>query len=495
VRLSDRLSRSQKDVSSLAAEAPASGPEGTPPVPQPLAESPAAPARTPFASPLSSLNVNSAPPVVDALAGLKQRAALALFERMGTRFGDSSSSSEEDLRASAVEELSAVIDEEQVPLSPEERRRLIREIADEVMGLGPLQRLLEDPSVTEIMVNRFDQIYIERNGHLTLTGSQFSSDDHLRKVIERIVSRVGRRIDESSPLVDARLEDGSRVNAIIPPLAVNGPSLTIRKFSHVPLTVRNLIEWGSITVEMAELLSACVRARLNIIVSGGTGTGKTTLLNVLSSFIPEDDRIVTIEDAVELQLQQEHVVRLESRPANIEGKGAVGIRELVRNSLRMRPDRIIVGEVRSGESLDMLQAMNTGHDGSLSTVHANSPRDAVARLETLVLMAGMDLPLRAIREQVSSAVDLIIQVTRLRDGSRRVTHVTEVQGMEGDIVTLQDVFLFDYAAGMDPQGRFLGRPVSTGIRPRFLDRFSELGISVSPAVFGAAMMPMPTGRR
>ncbi|KQR82923.1 pilus assembly protein CpaF [Arthrobacter sp. Leaf337] len=495
MRLSDRLSRSQNDVSSVSPEASAGGSEETPRLSAPFAEPSAAPVRAPSASPLAALNANPAPPVVDALAGLKQRAALALFERMGTRFGDSSSSSEEELRASAVEELSAVIDEEQVPLSPEERRRLIREIADEVMGLGPLQRLLEDPSVTEIMVNRYDQIYIERNGHLTLTGSQFSSDDHLRKVIERIVSKVGRRIDESSPLVDARLEDGSRVNAIIPPLAVNGPSLTIRKFSHVPLTVRNLIEWGSITVEMAELLSACVRARLNIIVSGGTGTGKTTLLNVLSSFIPEEDRIVTIEDAVELQLQQEHVVRLESRPPNIEGKGAIGIRELVRNSLRMRPDRIIVGEVRSGESLDMLQAMNTGHDGSLSTVHANSPRDAVARLETLVLMAGMDLPLRAIREQVSSAVDLIIQVTRLRDGSRRVTHVTEVQGMEGDIVTLQDVFLFDYAAGMDPQGRFLGRPVSTGIRPRFLDRFSELGISVSPAVFGAAMAPMPAGRR
>lgn len=493
MRLSDRLSRSQKDESTLATEAPPSAASEDSSARQFIADLPSTPVRAPYTSPLSSLSGTPAPQVVDALAGLKQRAALALFERMGTRFGDTSSSSEEELRASAIEELSAVIDDEQVPLSPEERRRLIREIADEVMGLGPLQRLLEDPSVTEIMVNRFNQIYIERNGHLTLTGSQFSSDDHLRKVIERIVSRVGRRIDESSPLVDARLEDGSRVNAIIPPLAVNGPSLTIRKFSHVPLTVRNLIEWGSITVEMAELLSACVRARLNIIVSGGTGTGKTTLLNVLSSFIPEDDRIVTIEDAVELQLQQEHVVRLESRPANIEGKGAVSIRELVRNSLRMRPDRIIVGEVRSGESLDMLQAMNTGHDGSLSTVHANSPRDAVARLETLVLMAGMDLPLRAIREQVSSAVDLLVQVTRLRDGSRRVTHVTEVQGMEGDIVTLQDVFLFDYAAGIDAQGRFLGRPVSTGIRPRFLDRFSELGISVSPAVFGTAMTP--TGRR
>jgi pilus assembly protein CpaF len=428
---------------------------------------------------------------VDALAGLKQRAAVALFERMGGRFNDSTIS-EQDLRAAAREELTKVIDAEQVPLSAEERTRLIRDVADDVLGYGPLQRLLDDPEVTEIMVNRMDQIYVERKGKLVLTGSRFSSEDHLRKVIERIVSRVGRRIDESSPLVDARLEDGSRVNAVIPPLAVGGSSLTIRKVSKVPLTVRNLIDFGTLTPEMAELLNACVKAKLNIIVSGGTGTGKTTLLNVLSSFLPDTDRIVTIEDAVDLQIQQEHVVRLESRPPNTEGKGEVTIRELLRNSLRMRPDRIVVGEVRGGESLDMLQAMNTGHDGSLSTVHSNSPRDAVARLETLVLMAGMDLPLRAIREQIASAVHLIIQISRLRDGTRRITHVTEVQGMEGDVVVLQDAFVFDFAAGVDQHGRFLGTPISTGIRPRFIDRFEDMGIHVSPAVFSGRE---PTGAR
>lgn len=420
----------------------------------------------------------------EALSGLKERASQALYERLGSRITDSSME-ESELHQFVKDELKAVVDEEQVPLSTVERQRLTREIIDDVLGHGPIQRYLDDASVTEIMVNRADQVYVERQGQLFLTDTKFANEDALRRVIERIVTRIGRRIDESSPLVDARLADGSRVNAIIPPLAVNGASLTIRKFGREALTVQKLISFGSLSPEMAELLQACVLAKMNIIVSGGTGTGKTTMLNVLSSFIPASDRIVTIEDAVELQLQQDHVVRLESRPANIEGKGEVSIRDLVRNSLRMRPDRIVVGEVRGGESLDMLQAMNTGHDGSISTVHANSPRDAVARLETLVLMAGMDLPLRAIREQIASAVNLIVHISRLRDGSRRVTHITEVQGMEGDIVTLQDAFVFDYSAGIDANGRFLGKPVPTGVRPRFTDRFAELGIQISPAVFGA----------
>nr|WP_277455852.1 CpaF family protein [Janibacter sp. DB-40] len=420
----------------------------------------------------------------DALTKLKDRATTTLFERIGARLNDPSLD-EDQLHHIVRTELNHVVEEEKVPLSGDERRRLIREVQDDVLGHGPLQRLLDDPEVTEIMVNGPEMVYVEHQGKLTRSDARFTSEEQLRRVIERIVSRVGRRIDESSPLVDARLADGSRVNAVIPPLAFSGSTLTIRKFAKDPFKVNDLIGFGTISPEMAELLQACVEARLNIIVSGGTGTGKTTLLNVLSSFIPEGERIVTIEDAVELQLQQEHIVRLESRPSNIEGKGEISIRELVRNSLRMRPDRIVVGEVRGGETLDMLQAMNTGHDGSLSTVHANSPRDAVARLETLVLMAGMDLPLRAIREQIASAVDVIVQLTRLRDGTRRVTAVTELQGMEGQTVTLQDAFLFDYSAGVDASGRFLGKPEPTGIRPTFTDRFADLGITLSPSVFGA----------
>jgi pilus assembly protein CpaF len=413
--------------------------------------------------------------VTDALAAVKARAVEELFKRLGTRINDPSLT-EEQLHEFVREELTAIIEDEQLLLTLDERARFIRDIEDDALGLGPLQRVLEDPSVTEIMVNGHDTIYVERNGKITRSSARFASEEHLRRAIERIVGRVGRRIDESSPMVDARLQDGSRVNAVVPPLAVRGSSLTIRKFSATPFTVDNLIEFGSMTPQIAELLRAAVESRLNILVSGGTGTGKTTLLNVLSSFIPDGERIVTIEDAIELNLQQDHVVQLEARPANIEGTGEVTIRDLVRNSLRMRPDRIVIGECRSGEALDMLQAMNTGHDGSISTLHSNAPRDCIARLETLVLMAGMDLPLRAIREQIASAVDLIVQIQRLRDGTRRITHVTEVLGMEGDVVVLQDAFLFDFSAGVDEHGKFRGVQRPTGVRPRFSDKFEEYGI-------------------
>ncbi|MGJ9405722.1 CpaF family protein [Nesterenkonia aurantiaca] len=485
--LSERLKAAQGGQQSQAEPVPAA-PAPTVREPSPVHEAP-----TPVpAQPVTRRTVASArerPPVParpeepdDALRRLKDSAAATLFQRIGARLNDPSLD-ERQLHALVRAELNAVIEKSSIPLSTEERKRLTAEVQDDVLGYGPLQRLLDDETVTEVMVNGPDMIYIEKSGQLQRAASRFASEEHLRLVIERIVSRIGRRIDESAPMVDARLLDGSRVNAVIPPLAFNGSSLTIRKFSKDPFKVADLVRFGTLSPEMAELLDACVAAKLNVIVSGGTGSGKTTLLNVLSSFIPEGERIVTIEDAVELQLQQDHVVRLESRPPNVEGKGEVSIRDLVRNSLRMRPDRIVVGEVRGGESLDMLQAMNTGHDGSLSTVHANSPRDAIARLETLVLMAGMDLPLRAIREQIASAVDLIVQLTRLRDGTRRVTAVTEVHGMEGQTVTLQDVFLFDYAAGVDDDGKFLGKPVSTGIRPRFTERFADLGITVSPGIF------------
>ncbi|MGH8945544.1 MAG: CpaF family protein [Acidimicrobiia bacterium] len=420
----------------------------------------------------------------DPLSGLKQRAQDALFARLGTRLYDASLT-EEQLRAFVLEELGQVMEVDRAPLSPGERQTMIGEISNDVLGYGPVERFLADSNVTEVMINSDESIYVERDGKLYQTEARFVSEDHLRRVIERIVSQVGRRIDESSPMVDARLPDGSRVNAVIPPLAVDGPVLTIRKFSKDPYKVDDLIAFGTMTPEMAQLLRACVEGRLNVLISGGTGTGKTTLLNVLSSFIPTDERIVTIEDAVELQLHQSHVVRLESRPPNIEGKGQITIRDLVRNSLRMRPDRIVVGEVRGSEALDMLQAMNTGHDGSLSTVHSNAPRDALARLETMVLMAGMDLPVRAIREQIASALDLIVHLTRLRDGTRRITHVTEVEGMEAEIITLQDVFLFDFSAGVGPDGRFRGTIKPTGIRPKFSDQLADLGIPLPPTVFGA----------
>ncbi|MET4637098.1 pilus assembly protein CpaF [Mycetocola sp. 2940] len=428
--------------------------------------------------------VPSVPLPIDPLFELKEKAAQALFERLGARLNDPNLS-EEQLHSFARAELSTIVAAEKVPLNAEERARLIDEIGADVLGYGPIEALLSEDAVTEIMVNGPDQIFVERSGRLRLDPARFSSEAQLRRVIERIVARVGRRIDESSPLVDARLADGSRVNAIIPPLAVDGSSLTIRKFAREPFTVTDLIRFGTMSPDIAAVLDACVKAKLNIIVSGGTGTGKTTLLNVLSGFIPADERIITIEDAVELQLQQEHVIRLESRPSNIEGKGEVTIRDLVRNSLRMRPDRIVIGECRGGETLDMLQAMNTGHEGSISTVHSNSPRDAISRLETLVLMSGMDLPLRAIREQIASAIDVIVQISRLKDGSRRITHVTEVQSMEGDVVTLQDAFVFDHSAGIGFDGALLGHAVATGVRPRFAEHFAELGIHLSPHVFQA----------
>jgi pilus assembly protein CpaF len=392
-------------------------------------------------------------------------------------------SNQVEVRRQIEELFGKVADEEGLALTRAERVRMLEQITDEILGLGPLEPLLRDETITEVMVNGPQQIYIEREGRLEMTNVTFQNDEHVMKIIQRIIAPIGRRIDESSPMVDARLADGSRVNAIIPPLSLVGPVLTIRKFAATPFTVEDLIRFGTATPDMFEFLEACVKARLNIFVSGGTGSGKTTMLNILSSFIPDDERIVTIEDAAELQLRQEHVVTLEARPSNIEGKGAIPIRELVRNALRMRPDRIVVGECRSAEALDMLQAMNTGHDGSMSTGHANTPRDMLSRLETMVLMAGMDLPLKAIREQIASAVDLIVHQNRLKDGTRKIVNITEVQGMEGDVIVMQDIFVFEQTAVVE--GKIEGRLRPTGIRPKFVEKFDAAGIHLPPNVFGS----------
>ena len=408
----------------------------------------------------------------------------ALLEHLDLATIDAKKLDDPSMRPKVLTALRQIVANMALKIPPEiDRDTLIGELSDEALGLGPLERFLSDPKVSEIMVVDPNTIYIENSGKLMLSEARFTDDERVRAVIERIVTPLGRRIDESSPLVDARLKDGSRVNAVIKPIALRGACITIRKFSKVPLTLEKLVNYGSMTTQMGRFLTRCVVAKKNIVISGGTGSGKTTLLNVLSASIPEEDRIVTIEDAAELQLQQPHVVSLETRPPNLEGRGEYTIRDLVKNALRMRPDRIVVGECRGGEALDMLQAMNTGHDGSLTTVHANSPRDTLARLETLVLMAGFDLPVRAIREQMASAIDVIVQLSRLRDGTRRVTHITEVQGMEGDVITLQDIFLFDFGAGVDEHGRYRGQLKATGVRPKFAEKLADQGIRLGAEVF------------
>jgi pilus assembly protein CpaF len=383
-----------------------------------------------------------------------------------------------------TQKLEQVYEQTQLRLADTLRQQIFRDVLDDLLGYGPIQPLLEDKAITEVMVNGPDQVYTERKGKLTLTNIKFEDDDHVLRIIERIILPLGRRIDADTPTVDARLPDGSRVNAVIPPVAIDGPSITIRKFFEERLTMKQLIEFGSITAKMGEFLRACVVSRLNIVISGGTGSGKTTTLNILSGFIPEDERIVTIEDAAELQLHQDHVVRLETKAPNIDGTGAVTIRDLVRNSLRMRPDRIVVGECRGGEAIDMLQAMNTGHDGSLTTVHANSPRDALSRLETLSLMSGLDLPAKVIREQIASAVDLIVQQTRLKDGSRKITYITEVAGMEGDTIVMTDIFKFEQT-GIDANENILGELKPTGIRPMFIGRLEAAGFKLGAEVFSS----------
>ncbi len=427
----------------------------------------------------------------DALAELRGRLHFKVVEELGPTLYDRQMSDAE-LRLRVIEMLEWAVDQEQgLPLTSADRRALLNEIASDVLGYGPIDPLLNDPDITEVMANGPYDVYYEKSGRIALSDVRFVDEVHLRRIIDKIVGQIGRRIDEATPMVDARLPDGSRVNAVVHPLAIGGPFLTIRKFAVDPYQEADLINFGTMTQRVADFLRACVRGRLNVLISGGTGSGKTTTLNVVSSYIPDDERIVTVEDAAELQLHQDHVLTLESRPSNIEGKGQVTIRDLVRNTLRMRPDRIVVGECRGAEALDMLQAMNTGHDGSLTTIHSNSPRDTLSRLETMVLMAGFDLPVRAIREQVASAVDLIVHVSRLKDGTRRISHITEVEGMEGDIITLQDLFLFDYGMGIDDDGRYLGRLKATGLRPKFSSELEDRGIRLPADLFD----PEPFAKR
>jgi len=432
---------------------------------------------------LSNLNARRvAPPGAsqrDAYYDLKTRVQNKLLAELDPSMDVSQTV---EVRRTIEELFENILAEERIVLSRPERRRLFEQIVAEILGLGPLEPLLADETITEIMVNGAKNIYIERAGKIYRQSATFESDDHLMRIIDRIVAPLGRRIDESSPYVDARLPDGSRVNAVIPPISLVGPTLTIRKFAKTPITVEQLLEFGTITPESIEFLKACVIAAINMVISGGTGSGKTTMLNVLSQYIPPDERIVTIENAAELQLRQEHVVTLESRPPNIEGRGEITIQNLVVNSLRMRPDRIIVGEIRAGEALDMLQAMNTGHEGSMTTAHSNSPRDTLSRIETMTLMAGTELPVRAIREQISSALELVVHVDRMRDGSRKVTHISEIQGMEGDVITMTDIFVYEQT-GFE-NGRVIGRLRPTGLRPKFMDKIETEGIHLPASIFG-----------
>ena len=423
----------------------------------------------------------------DPLAELRQKVHRALVEALGPRLYDSEMSADQ-LRDKVHEMLKRAIEEEETPLTRQERQRLVSEIADDVLGFGPIEPFLRDPSITEIMVNAPDVIYVEREGRIYPADGRFVDETHLRRVIDKMVGQVGRRIDESSPYVDARLPDGSRINAVIPPLCVNGgPYLTVRKFSPDPFQADDLVTFGTMSAKVAKFLSRAVNGRLNILVSGGAGAGKTTTLNVLSSWLPVAERIVTIEDAAELQLRQPHWLRLEYRPPNIEGRGEITIRDLVRNALRMRPDRIVVGEVRGGEALDMLQAMNTGHDGSLTTCHANTPRDAIARLETMIMMGGFEMPARAMRQQIANAVDLIVQATRCQGGPRKVTHITEVVGMEQDTIVMQDIFKYNQE-GVDERGRAVGHFLATGIRPTFMSRLESSGVRLPSSAFRERIM-------